>query len=231
MRKRTRKIACLSALLLLAALLLSCAGSRDSTPQIAVIVKATDSDFWHAVRTGVESAAIEYNVSVTFEGPESEEDCATQNRMSADVVARGADVIELSAIDYDQTADAENTDEQSDNTESTDSQSADTASDAEVLGEGETVFTFIVTDADGNDTQFEIHTDKKTVGEALLDVGLIAGEDSEYGLYVKTVNGVTADYDTDQTYWAFYVDGEYAQSGVDSTDITVGSTYSFKIEK
>ena len=131
----------------------------------------------------------------------------------------------------DQTADAENTDEQSDNTESTDSQSADTASDAEVLGEGETVFTFIVTDADGNDTQFEIHTDKKTVGEALLDVGLIAGEDSEYGLYVKTVNGVTADYDTDQPYWAFYVDGEYAQSGVDSTDITVGSTYSFKIEK
>ena len=59
----------------------------------------------------------------------------------------------------DQTADAENTDEQSDNTESTDSQSADTASDAEVLGEGETVFTFIVTDADGNDTQFEIHTE------------------------------------------------------------------------
>lgn len=137
----------------------------------------------------------------------------------------------ITESDNDQSADAENTDEQSDNTESTDSQSADTASDAEVLGEGETVFTFIVTDADGNDTQFEIHTDKKTVGEALLDLGLIAGEDSEYGLYVKTVNGVTADYDTDQTYWAFYVDGEYAQSGVDSTDITVGSTYSFKIEK
>ena len=137
----------------------------------------------------------------------------------------------ITESDNDQSADAENTDGQSDNTESTDSQSADTASDAEVLGEGETVFTFIVTDADGNDTQFEIHTDKKTVGEALLDLGLIAGEDSEYGLYVKTVNGVTADYDTDQTYWAFYVDGEYAQSGVDSTDITVGSTYSFKIEK
>ena len=112
----------------------------------------------------------------------------------------------ITESDNDQSADAENTDGQSDNTESTDSQSADTASDAEVLGEGETVFTFIVTDADGNDTQFEIHTDKKTVGEALLDLGLIAGEDSEYGLYVKTVNGVTADYDTDQTYWAFYVD-------------------------
>lgn len=102
---------------------------------------------------------------------------------------------------------------------------------AEVLGEGETVFTFIVTDADGNDTQFEIHTDKKTVGEALSDLGLIAGDDSEYGLYVKTVNGVTADYDTDKTYWAFYVNGEYAQSGVDTTDVVDGDTYSFKIEK
>lgn len=68
------------------------------------------------------------------------------------------------------------------------------------------------------------------VGEALLDVGLIAGEDSEYGLYVKTVNGVTADYDTDQTYWAFYVNGEYAQSGTDSADITVGNAYSFKVK-
>lgn len=137
----------------------------------------------------------------------------------------------ITESDNDQSADAENTDEQSDNTESTDSQSADTASDAEVLGEGETVFTFIVTDADGNDTQFEIHTDKKTVGEALSDLGLIAGEDSEYGLYVKTVNGVTADYDTDKTYWAFYVNGEYAQSGVDATDVVDGDTYSFKIEK
>ena len=123
----------------------------------------------------------------------------------------------ITESDNDQSAEAENTD--------------DTASDAEVLGEGQTVFTFIVTDADGNDTQFEIHTDKKTVGEALLDLGLIAGDDSKYGLYVKTVNGVTADYDTDQTYWAFYVNGEYAQSGVDSTDVVDGDTYSFKIEK
>ena len=69
-----------------------------------------------------------------------------------------------------------------------------------------------------------------TVGAALLSLGLIAGEDSEYGLYVKTVNGVTVDYDTDGKYWAFYVDGEYAATGVDSTDITAGATYTFKAE-
>ena len=92
-------------------------------------------------------------------------------------------------------------------------------------------FTFKVTDANGKETDFTISTDKKTVGEALLEENLIAGDDSEYGLYVKTVNGVTLDYDKDGMYWAFYVNGEYAQTGVDSTDITAGSEYAFKAEK
>lgn len=99
-----------------------------------------------------------------------------------------------------------------------------------VLGEGSLTFDFTVVDPDGKETPFEIHTDKETVGEALLELDLIAGEDSEYGLYVKTVNGVTADYDKDGVYWAFYVNGEYAMSGVDSTTIAEGDLYSFRIE-
>ena len=77
---------------------------------------------------------------------------------------------------------------------------------------------------------FEVHTDKATVGEALLELNFIAGDDSEYGLYVKTVNGITADYDKDGVYWAFYINGEYAQTGVDSTNIAEGDSYSFKVE-
>ena len=84
---------------------------------------------------------------------------------------------------------------------------------------------------DGTETFFEIHTDKQIVGEALQELELIAGEDGQYGLYVKTVNGITADYDKDGAYWAFYVNGEYAQSGVDTTKITEGESYSFKVEK
>ena len=60
---------------------------------------------------------------------------------------------------------------------------------------------------------------------------LIAGDESDYGLYVKEVNGITADYDKDGAYWAFYVDGQYAQSGVDTTNIEEGKTYTFKYEK
>lgn len=108
---------------------------------------------------------------------------------------------------------------------------ANAPADGSVLGIGSTVFTFTVTDKDGGETQFEIHTDKATVGEALTELGLISGENSEYGLYVQTVNGISADYEKDGVYWAFYVNGEYAQTGVDSTPAEEGVRYSFKAEK
>lgn len=102
--------------------------------------------------------------------------------------------------------------------------------DGAVVGQGAVAFTVEVQGADGKTVTFTVNTDEETVGAALLKLGVIAGDDSEYGLYVKTVNGVTVDYDTDGKYWAFYVDGEYAATGVDSTDITAGATYTFKAE-
>ena len=98
------------------------------------------------------------------------------------------------------------------------------------LGEGSKEFALTVTDKDGNETQFTIHTDKETVGEALQELDLIDGEEGEYGLYVKTVNGITADYDADGVYWAFYIKDEYAASGVDVTQITEGDSYALKVE-
>lgn len=100
-----------------------------------------------------------------------------------------------------------------------------------IVGEGETKFAFTVVDIDGNETVFEICTDKEIVGEALQELGLIDGEEGDYGLFVKEVNGITADYDTDGTYWAFYINDEYASTGVDVTTITEGDRYSFKVEK
>ena len=100
-----------------------------------------------------------------------------------------------------------------------------------ILGEGATTFFFDVVDKDGNTKGYEIHTDKTIVGDALQELGLIEGEPGDYGLYVKVVCGITADYDVDGTYWAFYVDGEYGMTGVDMTPIEAGKAYMFKVDK
>ena len=78
---------------------------------------------------------------------------------------------------------------------------------------------------------FTIKTDKDTVGAALMDHGLIDGDEGPYGLYVKVVNGMTADYDVDQHYWAFYMNNEISMTGVDVTAITEGATYQLVYSK
>ncbi|MBO5883865.1 MAG: DUF4430 domain-containing protein [Clostridia bacterium] len=72
---------------------------------------------------------------------------------------------------------------------------------------------------------FTVKTDKKTVGEALMEHELIDGEEGPFGLYVKEVNGIIADYDEDKYYWAFYIDDEASMTGVDSTEIEEGVVY------
>lgn len=106
-----------------------------------------------------------------------------------------------------------------------------TVADGTTVGKGATAFTVEVAQLDGTSITFTVNTDKATVGEALLELGIVAGDDTEYGLYVKTVNGVTLDYDTDGAYWAFYINGEYAMTGVDATNIEAGATYALKAEK
>ena len=99
------------------------------------------------------------------------------------------------------------------------------------LGEGKNQFNFEVTDKDGKTEKFLISTNKTNVGDALLELELIEGDESDYGLYVKKVNGIVADYDVDKTYWAFYINGEMAPTGVDSTEIEADTTYAFVVSK
>ena len=96
---------------------------------------------------------------------------------------------------------------------------------------GESVsFTVVVVDLEGKETTYEVTTTETTVGAALMAEELLAGEDGPYGLYIKEVAGIPLDWDTDGKYWAVYVDGEYALSGVDSLAVTEGAEYTFKPE-
>ena len=92
------------------------------------------------------------------------------------------------------------------------------------LGSGEKTVTVTV-EAEEKSIVFTLHTDCATLGEALMEHGLIAGEQSDFGLYVKQVNGISADYDVDGYYWGFFSGGEYMLSGVDSTEIAGGESY------
>lgn len=88
-----------------------------------------------------------------------------------------------------------------------------------------------VVDANGNAETFHMHTTKETVGEALQEAGVLEGVEGEFGIYIKSVNGVVADYDIDGTYWAFYINDEMSMKGADQVPIVEGELYSFRIEK
>ncbi len=77
---------------------------------------------------------------------------------------------------------------------------------------------------DDVDTIVTIDTDAECLRGALEQEGLIVGEESEYGLFVKTVNGRTAD-DAKQEWWCFTKGGETLMTGVDTTPIADGETF------
>lgn len=105
-----------------------------------------------------------------------------------------------------------------------------TGSSAIEIGIGDKYFDFSVTDTEGTVYNFHVHTNKSTVGEALEKLGLIEGTEGQFGLYVNKVNGIYAEYEVTGTYWAFYVNGEYASTGIDMTEIVNGNSYAMIIE-
>ena len=69
--------------------------------------------------------------------------------------------------------------------------------DAE-FGEGaKTVVVKVVVEEQA--VSFTLRTDETYLGDALLEHGLIEGDMGEFGIYVKKVNGLLADYDVDKT--------------------------------
>ena len=92
-------------------------------------------------------------------------------------------------------------------------------------------FTVIVTDLEGNETTFAYTSNAASVGDALVAEGLVVGHEASYGLYIDAVNGIAADWDNDQTYWAFYINGEYATTGIGDTPITADTTYGLTLTK
>ena len=90
--------------------------------------------------------------------------------------------------------------------------------------EGAKAIEVVVVHADGSEKDFKIRTNAENLRGALEEQKLIEGEESEYGLFVKTVDGETAD-DAQQQWWCFTKGGEMLMTGVDDTMIADGESY------
>lgn len=95
---------------------------------------------------------------------------------------------------------------------------------------GSKTITISVVDSAKQTVNYTTKTDAEFLRGAMEETeGLtFSGDESEYGLMVTVVNGETADFNVDGSYWAFYINDEYCNYGIDSQPVTDGD--SFKIE-
>lgn len=100
---------------------------------------------------------------------------------------------------------------------------------------GDKEVTVEVTDDQGETKTYTAETDAEYLSELMDELAedddfTYTSSDSEYGMYIESINGVTADYDKDGAYWSILVNGEYGQYGADSQPVADGDTYSFVYE-
>lgn len=94
--------------------------------------------------------------------------------------------------------------------------------------QGEKEITVVVVHADKTEKTFTYQTDAEYLREVLEDNGLIAGDESEYGLFVKTVDGETAD-DSKHQWWCITKGGESLNTSVDQTPINDKDQFEFTL--
>lgn len=83
--------------------------------------------------------------------------------------------------------------------------------------------------SNNNSQTYDIETDSKYLGEALLNEGLIKGENTQYGLFITEVAGIKADSDKEQ-WWLVTKNGEGTDTGVSSIEIADGEKYEFTLK-
>ena len=76
---------------------------------------------------------------------------------------------------------------------------------------------------------FVIETEAEFLRGALEQEDLIAGSESQYGLFVTSVCSMTAD-ESREEWWCFTKGGEVVMTGVDSTPIADGEHYEFVLK-
>ena len=105
-----------------------------------------------------------------------------------------------------------------------------TYTEDKTFGEGAKTLTVEVIAGDKSVT-FTVKTNKENLADAMLEHSLVEGDNDQYGLYIKKVNGILADYDIDQSYWSLSKNGEALMTGASGTKIADGEKYEFTYAK
>lgn len=95
---------------------------------------------------------------------------------------------------------------------------------------GSKAITIEVVDDRQGTTAYQLQTDAEFLRQAMEETENLSfsGTESEYGMMVDTVNGLTADYNTNGAYWSFYVNGDYCNYGIDSQPVLDGDNFSIR---
>ena len=90
---------------------------------------------------------------------------------------------------------------------------------------GEKSITVVVVHGDGSEKTFTYATDEEYLGPVILAQGLVEGVEGPYGLEIHAVDGETASWEVNQSYWALFIGEEYATTGADSTPVKDGDVF------
>jgi len=91
--------------------------------------------------------------------------------------------------------------------------------------QGSKTITVTVVHSDERTKEFVCKTDEEYLGPVLLAENIVVGEEGPYGLMIHAVDGETASWEENQSYWAIYVGEEYATVGMNDLPIEDGGVY------
>lgn len=89
---------------------------------------------------------------------------------------------------------------------------------------GDKNITFTVVYADKTEKEYEISTDAEYLGQAVYEEGLVSEEEYKTGYYL-TIDGVTTNYDENQSWWCIKHDGEMTNYGMNELPIKDGDEF------
>jgi len=96
--------------------------------------------------------------------------------------------------------------------------------------EGEKEVTIVVVHGDQTEKTFQYHTDAEYLVEVLKENELVSGEEGEYGLFIKTADGETAD-ESKKQWWCITKGGEQVNTSADQTPIADGEQFELTLKE